>query len=630
MKNLVLILLIFVSQIYSQTNSLYTPFEIQNAIKNETRTANGLSGKNYWQNKSEYQINAEVITETGLLIGEETIKYFNNSTDSLNRIVIRLYQDIAKTNASRNWYVNSKHLNNGVDLKELLINDKSIDLSDTSKNVFRGSTNLIVKLDEILPPNSNMTIKIKWQFKIPDEFTIRMGNYGNGNFFVAYWYPQISVYDDIDGWDMKDYQGMVEFYNDFNNYDVKIKVPTGFVAWATGDLQNAKDVLREDIYNKYEKAKSSDETIRIIAQEDYQKGLVTSDNEKNIWNFKAENVTDFSFALSKGFNWDGASVIVDNKNGRRVLTDVVYENGTIHYENAAQYSRESIKYLSHELPGFPYPYSHVTSFCNGNKGGGMETPMMANDGAPEKLANHVGLIFHEIAHNYFPFMMGTNERKYAWMDEGWASFFPREIVDKFVPEHDYLSKEIIGYEKTAGKESELPPMVVSYSYLTESSRTGFYDRPSVAYYELKELLGNDLFKKAMLEYINRWIGKHPIPIDFFNTINDVAKEDLSWFWKPWFYEFGYTDLAIENVENLYGKISAKIVKAGNIPTKVKVVFEFEDGTNETIEKPASVWKNGNKEIIINLESSKKIKKVSVGDKHIPDCVKENDVYVISN
>ena len=630
MKYLFLFTIFFISQIHSQQISIYTPFEIQNAIKNETRTLTGIPGKNYWQNKSNYNISVEVNTETGLLTGEEKIKYFNNSPDSLDRIVIRLYQDIAKTNASRNWFVNAKYLNEGVELKELKINNKNYDLSDTSKSVFRGSTNLSVKLDEILYSKSELNIEVKWQFVIPKDFKLRMGNYGNGNFFVAYWYPQIAVYDDIDGWDTHDYQGTVEFYNDFNNYNVQLKIPAGYTAWATGELQNADKVLRKDIFEKYEKAKISDETIRIITPEDYNKGLVTSDNVINIWNFKADNVTDFSFALSNSYNWDGASVVVDDKTGRRALSDVVYNNGTIHYDKAAEYSRESLKYLSHQIPGFSYPYSHVTSFCNGGKSGGMETPMMANDGAPEKLENHIGLIFHEIAHNYFPFMMGTNERKYAWMDEGWASFLPKDVVDKYVPEYDYLKNRVNGFEMTAGYESELPPMVVSYSYLTDYSRTGFYDRPSVAYYQLKELLGNELFKDAIYEYIDKWNGKHPVPLDFFNIINEAAKEDLSWFWKPWFYEFGYPDLAIENVEILNGKISTKVAKKGNIPTNVKVIFEFEDGTNETVEKSACVWKGGNNSINVNIESNKKLSKVTVGDKHIPDSVKGNDVYKVSN
>ncbi|MCB0745651.1 MAG: peptidase, partial [Ignavibacteriae bacterium] len=354
--------------------------------------------------------------------------------------------------------VSSKYLGEGLIINRIIVDNDTLDISNESRDIISGSTNMIVTLEQPLAPNKISSINVKWQFKIPKIWKIRMGNYGEGNFFIAYWYPQISVYDDIDGWDMINYEGSVEFYNDFSNYDVNIKVPGGFVTWATGELQNGKEVLREDIYKKYEQAKKSDETIRIITAEDYKYGLVTSENEKNIWHFKAENVTDFSFALSKSFNWDGASVVVDESNGRRALADVAYENGTVNYDKAAQYARASVEYLSKELPGFPYPYSHVTSFCNGSRGGGMESPMMANNGAPIDIASHVGLIFHEISHNYFPFMMGTNERKYAWMDEGWAAFYPTEIVDRYSPHYDYLSNRVRNYERNAGNESELPPI----------------------------------------------------------------------------------------------------------------------------------------------------------------------------
>jgi hypothetical protein len=282
--------------------------------------------------------------------------------------------------------------------------------------------------------------------------------------------------------------------------------------------------------------------------------------------------------------------------------------------------------MSNELPGYPFPYSHVTSFCNGNRGGGMETPMMANDGAPSSLAGHVGLIFHEIAHNYFPFMMGTNERKYAWMDEGWASFYPKEVVDKHDHDYDYLAKRVASYENKAGNEAELPPMILSYSYLTSSSRTGFYDRPSVAYYELMNLLGKNKFKEAMLVYINRWKSKHPIPLDFFNTINAVAEQDLSWFWKPWFYEFGYPDLAIKSVESGNEGIIVLVEKIGNIPTRVKLTILYNDETTEIIEKPASVWSKLNNEYQIKVNNKKEIKNIILGDKHIPDVNKNNNLF----
>ncbi len=436
MKKVIIIVsaIILFNSIEGQNTDLYVPLNIQLAVENGTRTNNGLPGENYWQNKSEYKINVEILPDGSSLIGNETITYYNNSPDSLKEIVIRLYQDISKHGATRDWFVNEGLLNDGVKINYLIVDGDSLDLTSSSENVIRGSTNLFIKPKNKIIPSSTVEINIGWEFKISKTFRLRMGNYGNGNLYIAYWYPQIAVYDDIDGWDRMDYKGTVEFYNDFSNYDVSITLPKGLVVWATGELQNGEEVLRKDIYEKYEKAQQSDKTIRIITKEDYDKGIVTTNNKINKWHFIANNVTDFTFATSKNFNWDGASVIVDNSTGRRVLTDVVYEDGTIHYDEGAQYAREAIKYLSYEIPGYPYPYSHATIYCNGSYGGGMESPMIANNGAPTALASHIGLVFHEISHNYFPFIVGTNERKYAWMDEGWAAFFPTEIVNKYDPD----------------------------------------------------------------------------------------------------------------------------------------------------------------------------------------------------
>ena len=289
----------------------------------------------------------------------------------------------------------------------------------------------------------------------------------------------------------------------------------------------------------------------------------------------------------------------------------------------------AIDYYSNELPGYPYPYSHITSFCNGSRGGGMETPMMTNDGESKSVASIVGLLSHEIAHSYFPFIMGTNERKYAWMDEGWASFFPEEIVNGYVPSHDYWIGRCEAYSRNAGKESELPPIVPSYTYKGKYVRTGFYNRPTNAYKELEILLGRKLFKKALLEYMKRWNGKHPISYDFFFTFNDVVNEDLTWFWKPWFFEFGYPDLTVEKVNQNNDRILIKIVKLGNIPTRVEVTIEFENGIKEIIKKSARIWQDGKDSFEIEIpDKTEKVKSVTVGNKHIPDAVIENNSYIL--
>lgn len=625
-KCLILTLIFCYNLILGQTPTLFVPKNFKNAMKNGTRTNYGKPGPNYWQNRSEYKINVELLPDSSYLIGNEVVNYFNNSPDSLNEIVIRLYQNISRKGSVRDWYIGEEGFNEGVKLKYLVINGDTINTSPVSRAVRIGSTNLFVKTPNKIAPGSKTEIKIGWEFEIQKVFKLRMGNYGDGNFYIAYWYPQIAVYDDIDGWDDIDYSGMVEFYNDFSNYDVNIKVPGGMVVWATGDLQNGEQVLRKDIFDKYEKAKKSDETINIIGPEDYTKGIITAENEFNEWHFIAKNTTDFSFATSKSFNWDGVSTIVDQNSGRRALADAVYADGTIHYHKAAEYSKATINYLSKELPGFPYPYSHATAYCNGNYGGGMESPMMANNGAPSVLGRHVGLIFHEIAHNYFPFIMGTNERKYAWMDEGWAAFLPTKLVNKIDPDYDYIRRRVADYESKAGKETDLPLITPSYSYKTDLTRLGFYDRPANAYYELQELLGVKLFKEALLQYMDTWNGKHPIPLDFFYIFNDAANEDLSWFWKPWFYEYGYPDLSIKSVDNSKGTIKVKIEKLGNIPTRVKLILEFDDGTIERISKSSRIWKDGNKTIDVSVSSSKKLKIVTLGNKYIPDVDRENNVF----
>lgn len=629
MRKIILLLLIFLlSTTFSQDQSIYIPLNVKNAIEKGTRTMTGLPGPNYWQNKSIYKINVELSEDSSMVLGEETITYFNNSPDSLRELVMRLYSDISKKGAVRDWYYNKKYLNDGVTLKYLIINDDSLDVSESSNDIYRGSTNMRIRLKKKMSPKSQMTIKTGWEFEIPKEMKLRMGNYGDGNFYIAYWYPQMAVYDDIDGWDLVDYSGIVEFYNDFSDYEVNIKVPKGMVVWATGDLINAESMLRKDIYEKYEKAKISDETVRIIEQDDYKKGLVTAENDFNVWKFTAVDVTDFTFATTRSFNWDGASVVVDKETGRRTLTDVIYEDNTIHYDNGVQYARATVKYLSEELPGFPFPYSHATSYSNGSRGGGMESPMIANNGAPSNLGEHVGLVFHEISHNYFPFMMGTNERKYAWMDEGWAAMLPTNVVDRYDSDFDYKSQRVELYEKDAGSESDLPLVTLSYSYSTRAIRLGFYDRPANAYYALEEYLGTDLFKECMIEYMNRWKGKHPLPHDFFLTFNELANEDLSWFWRPWFYEYGYPDLALVSVKHGNGEVNAEIKKTGNIPTRIELNFEFEDGSVQTVSKPASVWKNGKDIINVKLKTDKNVVKARLGSKYIPDVKDENNFMEI--
>ncbi len=618
-----ILLLFFNINILSQSSNLFIPRDVKKAYYNGTRTFNGTPGENYWLNHTDYKINTEFIPDSSLIIGSEKIVYHNESPDSLTEIVIRLYQNIHKPGVARDWSISESALTKGMEITKLKVQDSLVDINSRSVRV--NGTNMTVKLKNILVPNGTITLEINWNFKMP-PMPMRMGNF-KGDFFIAYWYPQISVYDDVFGWDELQYGGTVEFYNDFNNYEVSITVPDDYVVWSTGELQNARELFHKNIIEKLEKAKISNDIINIITLEDYKNNNVTLKNKngKNTWKFKAAKVPDIAWATSNNYNWDASSVEVEK--GRRVLAAVVYPDSVEQYKNGALYARETIKYMSEVSPGVPYPWSHTTAFCNKSRGGGMEFPMMQNNGAPKSVGSLLGLIFHEIAHSYFPFYMGTNERRAAWMDEGWASYFPRKVVEKYDSTFDYQAYRVAAYVGEAGNYKDMPMILPSYMMTHGESRNNFYNRPANAYEELHQLLGDELFHKALREYMNRWHEKHPIAYDFFFTFNDVVGEDLSWFWKPWFFELGYPDLGIDDVKMEGKEITLTIKKVGNIPTRIAYTFVYNDGTKDNFSASAFHWKNGNY-AIFKHSITKEVKKIVLGNYLIPDVNQKNDTFII--
>ena len=594
--------------------------EIKTAVQKGTRSMSGKPGPKYWQNHSSYIIKAELIPEKSLLKGEESVTYFNNSPDTLDRMVIRLYQDVYKKGNARQFPLSADAVNDGVKIEWLKLNDKIIDF-ENDKAINYTPTNLILKLESSLMPGDSLLMEVKWEYEISALRPIRTGNYGDNKFLIAYWYPQIAVYDDIDGWDMIDYVGVVEFYNDFNDYQVSIHTPDDFIVWATGTLQNQDEVFTKHVLKKLEKAGESDEVVSLFTAEDCinNKVLKKKDNE---WNFEARYVPDFSFAATNKVNWDGSSLVVDEQTGRRVFIDAVYADSSRTFENTASWARNSIEYMSFEWPGVAFPYNHMTVFNNGRMGGGMETPMMANNGDPTNPAMAAGTVFHEIAHTYFPFYMGTNERKYAWMDEGWAANLPIGFMDEFYPESNYLQRFITRFEGFNGKEREMTLMTLSNAIGSwDAYRVHAYVRPALAYHFLRDALGDSLFKQALFAYMENWNGKHPIPYDFFNTFTNVTNQDLSWYFIPWFFEKAVADQAIKKV-TLDNKVVVENV--GGLPMPVVLTIEYEDGTSEVIRESTNVWSSGENAVILQGSTDLTIKEVLLGSDLIPDVDRMNN------
>lgn len=613
--------------LYAQKHRpLYTPLNIRQAYENGTRQTDGRPGPAYWQNHSDYDIRVELKPDSREILGSAKIHYFNNSPDSLKILVLRLYQDIFKKGTARDFPADPRDVHDGVIIQRLSLN--GTDLNEEDGDFNRRLTNLTIKLKDPLPARQSLQLEVDWQFVISRHSNVRMGSYDSTSFFVAYWYPQVAVYDDIDGWDKYVYGGLLEFYNDHNNYQVEITVPDEYLVWATGDWENPQEVLEEPFLQRYQAALKADSALKIVAQSDLDTKKIVRGSGKKSWKFKARAVPDFAFAVSDHYLWDMGSVVVDDRTNRRVAVSAAYKQSSKDFFDVARIGMKTVEYLSHEMPAVPFPYPKITVF---NGQGGMEFPMMVNDGSSEKRSGTVHVTSHEISHTYFPFMMGTNERKYAWMDEGWAVFLPALFQKRNTNGYDPVARYTGYYQAVAGTEMDVPMMVPTIVYglnaFRPTYRNAAYNRSSAAYFQLMELLGEPLFKKCLQEYVARWAGKHPMPLDFFNTFNSVAGENLNWFWIPWFFEQGYPDLAIKDAFVTGDQVHVIIENRGTIPVPVDLQITYTDGQQDTVYKSARVWQGSQKGFSIELErKNSKIKSLDLGNNHIPDADRKNNHF----
>jgi hypothetical protein len=614
-------LLIIASSIFSQS-SLYIPIDIKKAYDNGTRSYDGNPGPNYWQNNSIYSIKASINPKTRLLSGEESIVYFNQSPDTLRQIVIRLYQDLFKPGNARDGDMPPDAFTDGMVIEKFEIENNAVNL-DNRDSVNREATNLTITLPLPVMPHSIIHLFSSWHFTIPKGDNIRMGTYDSTTFYIAYWYPQIAVYDDVHGWDDIEYKGTLEFYNDFSDFDVELTVPNTFCTWSTGVLQNPEDIMTADTYGRYKLALSSNEGVKIISLKDIErKNLFAKTNPSITWHYKAENVTDVAFGMSDHYLWDGVSLEVEP--GRNTFISAAYNPSSKDFYGVAEMSKKIIDSYSKNFPGVPFPYPKITIF---NGGGGMEFPMMVNESSSEKLSGTVYVTAHEIAHTYFPFYMGTNERRWAWMDEGWAQELSFDVQTELAPERDTRQFNVFRYLGSAGKEEDIPMMVASDNLgRSRSYRSTSYLRPGEAYDILRNTLGDELFGKALREYMKRWHGKHPMPYDFFFTFNDITAENLTWFWNPWFFEFGYPDLGIKNVLQKNKRIVISVEKIGYLPIPVDVLLTFDDSSTKEIYKTADVWRSGESIISIEVSSGSKLNSVKLGNHYIPDTDTTNNFW----
>ncbi len=605
-----------------QAQSLYMPRDIQQAYKKGTRSADGKPGKNYWQNYGRYNITITALPPSREIRGTEQITYINNSPDTLKSLNMKLILNIHKPGAARMGNAQPDYLTPGLQIDTFLINGKVKKVNNAT-----ASTNQMVGLLKPLMPHDSVKLHIAWHFEISKE-SGREGMIDSTTYYLAYFYPRVSVYDDYNGWDRLPFIDAQEFYNDFNDYTLQVKAPKNYIVWATGTLQNPNQVLQPEYAKRLQASMTSDSTIHVATAADLAGKNITAQNDVNTWIWKANDISDMAVGISDHYVWDAASAIVDDATHRRASMQAAFLDNADDFHHAVQNGRNSLSWLSRNWPGVPYPFPKMTSFQGFAD---MEYPMMVNDShnADNQFSQFVQ--DHEIAHTYFPFYMGINESRYAFMDEGWATTFERLIGAAEVGQEKadalYKNFRVERWINDASTAEDLPVITPS-SELRGGYGNNSYGKPSLSYFALKDMLGDALFKKALHGYMDRWHGKHPIPWDYFNSMSSVSGRNLNWFFNNWFFTNYYIDLALLNISKANGGYTASIKNIGGFAVPFDVKVTYADGTTESIHQTPGIWEKNQKQVSVNIKTTKAIQSAELDGGIFMDADVSNNKFTV--
>jgi len=605
----------------AKAQTLTIPPGIAQAYAKGTRTLSGKPGKNYWENHGRYDISVSMAPPDRTIHGVEAITYFNNSPDTLRSLNMKLIVNVHVAGGRRG---SAPDPTAAIVVDNFKVNGAAADW-DNSKAT---TTNYMVGLAKPLMPHDSVKLNIVWHYQL-SKSPGRDGAIDSTTFYLAYFYPRVSVYDDYKGWDTQPHTGSLEFYNDFNDYTLKVTVPKNYIVWSTGTLQNPAQVLQPAFADKLQQSMTGDSTVHIATAQDLANKNITAQNETNTWVWKASNITDMALAVSDHYDWDAASVIVDDKTQRRVAVQAAFADSSNDFHHYVQFARNSLDWFSHNLPGVPYPFPKTTSvqgFAD------MEYPMMVNDSHTPDLVFAELVQDHEIAHTYFPFYMGTNESYYAFMDEGWATTFEILIgtAERGKKAADDFYKKFRVNRWIHGPHDKENPIITPSPDVTFGAGNNFYGKPSLSYLALKDLLGDDLFKKALHNYMNNWNGKHPIPWDYFYSMEKGSGKKLDWFFYNWFYTPYYIDISLDKVDQSSGGYTLAVRNIGGFVVPFDVVVTYADGTTDTFHQTPAVWEKDQKNTTIKIKTDKVAKSITLDGGIFMDADEKNNTWTAAN
>lgn len=598
------------------------------ALDNNTRSLDGNPGANYWANEVDYTIQASLDPETALLEGSAAITYTNNSPDSLGYIILHHRQNLHKEGVVRN---RPQKLTGGVQVSDVVVNGTPMKEAGRNEPGYNmNGTLMTVQLPMPLARGESVEISLDWQFRVPEAGAPRMGQDGE-IFFLAYWYPQVAMYDDLNGWKADQYMGNGEFYMNFANYDVELTLPAGWIVGATGALQNADMVLSDSSNARLATAYSTRDVTPIFTAEELAAGHspTRASTDGLAWHFKAEKVRDFAFGTSNKYVWDAAVAISgdidDDGQADSSMVHGLYRPDKQSWNRSAEFLQFSIEFMSEKF--FPYPYPHMTA-AEGVVGGGMEFPMMTHIGGNRNDKSLFSVTFHETAHMWFPMVVAQDEKSYTWMDEGLTSFNTAEARAAFWKDDDQWLPEKQSYYRIAGTGREVESMRHGdqYPYGTSARGIASYNKPAVALHALRGLVGEEAFMHAYRTYAARWKWKHPLPFDLFNTFEDVLGQDMDWFWTTMFYETWTLDHAIKNVEETENGVFITLEDKALSPMPLPLRVTYDDNSVEEQVIPVDFWLDGARETTLTFRPGK-VKRVEIDpDMFLPDVDRSDNVW----
>ncbi|MEP6779403.1 MAG: M1 family metallopeptidase [Gemmatimonadaceae bacterium] len=593
---------------------------------NTMRTGSGRPGKDYWQQRVDYRISATLDPVNNQIFGKETVHYVNNSPETLRYIWFFVEQNLCEPSSitnvlnqpplaflSTSFDFSCQGFAGGGTLESMRIN--GIDPKRT-----RYGTTMRVELPTPLAHGTSTDIVIQWHFSVPPQGGGRMGHDGQ-LYEIAQWYPRVAVFDDVHGWNHEPYIGAGEFYLEYGSFDVSLTVPREFIVAATGQLKNADSVLTAAQRSRLARARTSEAPIAIITKD--EAGDVDISRPKGgaklTWTFHADSVRDFAFATGPAFRWDASGYA-------NTLIETLYRTSAPEWEEANKIARAAIKYYSEQW--FAYPYSHATTIEGPIEG--MEYPMLTFCPKSTSREDLQWVIAHEFGHEWFPMIVGSNERLYPWMDEGFNTFIDLANAARYfagTPYGDSIEVHPLHlYNEHAIPGSEQP--LIAKPVEVRDLFWGGYQKPALMMQMLRyEVLGKDRFDASFREYIRTWAFKHPTPADFFRIMRDESGMELDWFWRGWIYTTSRLDQSVDSIaprkdglSNVYVSNRSTMV----MPAELKLTFE--DGTDVSVKLPVEMWNLGSN-FTYQVPQKKRVVKAEIDPrKALPDIDRSNNSW----